>query len=197
MRLWTIQREGAWKVLRERGYLTARRRFAFADFLPAYDWLAGQMRDKLPATHPSRSSVPLWAWYQYESVAKPRPDLRSSGYLPAGTPGWRIEFEIPDELVLLSDFELWHLVLNYSYLPSSEADDERFDREHPHLRTWWSEPPDDPAIDAEIRGSWQRIFDLDWSDPYVAGPRDTKSIQATFWRLEMAWVRRVDSFVAR
>jgi hypothetical protein len=39
----------------------------------------------------------------------------------------RLELEYPDERALLSDFSLWHHVLNYWYLPSSEADGDRFE----------------------------------------------------------------------
>lgn len=40
-----------------------------------------------------------------------------------------IEFEIEQDSVLLSDFELWHFVLNYWYLPSSLQDIGRFEEE--------------------------------------------------------------------
>lgn len=48
--------------------------------------------------------------------------------MPAGTQGVRLEVEIPDAQVLLSDFDLWHYPLNYWYLPDDEEDDWRFER---------------------------------------------------------------------
>ena len=58
-----------------------------------------------------------------------KPDLRSSGHLLKGERGVRIEFRVSDRLILLSDFDLWHYVLNYWYLPESQKDDEAFESE--------------------------------------------------------------------
>jgi len=47
---------------------------------------------------------------------KRMPDLRSCGHLPRGIPGIRLELEVEEERVLLSDFSMWHAVLNQTYL---------------------------------------------------------------------------------
>ena len=73
--------------------------------------------------------MPIWAWYQWEGSRR-KPDLRASGYLPKGEPGVRLELRVADDRVLLSDFDLWHYVLNYWYLPKSEKAGEA-------LRTNW------------------------------------------------------------
>ncbi len=41
----------------------------------------------------------------------------------------RLKLECPADRVLLSDYSLWHYVLNYWYLPSSEADGDAFERD--------------------------------------------------------------------
>ncbi|UYZ73367.1 DUF3841 domain-containing protein [Moraxella bovis] len=54
----------------------------------------------------------MWAWYHAHGANKPKPDLRKSGHLPKGERGVRIEFTLPKERVLLSNFDGWHAVLN-------------------------------------------------------------------------------------
>jgi len=196
MQLWTIQTEEAWRALNQRGYLRCRRNDADRDFLPAYDWMVSQMLTRIgqPA---KRVSLPIWAWYQYDNHRQKRPDLRHSTLLPPGTRGHRIEFTIPDHDVLLSDFELWHYVLNYWYLPQSERDADEFSARHESLRCSWSNPPHKQRVNDMIRTSWDRIFDLTWSNEYIAATRMNKSIQATLWQFDLAQVKTVDSFIAR
>ncbi len=196
MQLWTIQTNTAWRELKRLGYLSCRRSFADRDFLPAYDWMASQMTTRIRRPRIA-SALPLWAWYQHDTAKRPRPDLRRSGHLPRGTRGYRIQFTIAEEEVLMSDFELWHYVLNYWYLPSSERDAERFNARCQSLRCSWDTPPRDQHLNAEIQSSWERIFDLEWSNSYVAAPKPKKSIQATFWQLTYSHVTTAESFIAR
>jgi len=140
----------------------------------------------------------MWAWYQ-EGDGHKRPDLRSGGYLERGRRGVRIEFEIDPQQVLLSDFTLWHHVLNYWYVARSEADDLAFER-LVEAQGWGNPPPHpfpDPAIHGRVVRSWDRIFDIDFEDEYVTGPLDRKAIQATFWELRLDDVRDVTHFRAR
>lgn len=127
-----------------------------------------------------------------------RPDLRSSGHFRKGTRGVRIEFEIPDDQVLLSDFESWHYVLNYWYLARSEAEDKAFDR-YIALKgfDYFITRPLPEPYHNQLVATWLRIFDLDWADDYVASPREQKSIQAVFWELRLDHVKNVDFFVSR
>lgn len=193
VRLWTIQTIPAWETLQAAGVLRAEPRLAEPDFAAAYRWMVAQMRQRLP--RPSfAAKTPLWAWYQYRGPDRPRPDLRKRSHLPAGQRGVRIEFELADELVLLSDFELWHLVLNNWYLGESEADADAFDKLAD--QEGYPLPPDSP-LNQVVRDSWTRIFDLDWSDPYFVHDVQRRAIQATFWELPLQAVRKADFFTAR
>ena len=184
MILWTIQSIKAWEELQQRSVLYANPRYVDNDFLPAYGWMTEQMRKRL-GMRPSEDSLPLWAWYQWEDERSRRPDLRSSGHLPKGEPGVRIEFEIEDNLVLLSDFELWHYVLNYWYLPTSEAEGESFEAElaNQGLSFYETKPLPNPIYHKRIEKNWERIFDMEWAPEGIASPTPEKSIQATFWEL--------------
>ena len=126
MILWTIQPLTVWKALQSKGQIQAREVFVDKHFRPAYRWMRDQMRLRL-GPPPSSNSFPLWAWYQWQGASKKRPDLRFSGHLPSGETGVLIEFLAEADEVLLSDFELWHYVLNYLYLPSSSRDEAQFD----------------------------------------------------------------------
>ena len=158
------------------------------------------MRNTISVTPASRPwPLPLWAWYQWEGEQRRRPDLRSSGHLPRGEQGVRIEFEIDANLVLLSDFELWHYALNYWYLPTSSAEGDTFEMKLAEQGSsfYKTKPLPDPVFDKAIRESWERIFNVGWAEEDLAVPRAEKSIQAAFWGLPLESVRRVDEFTAR
>ncbi len=182
MILWTIQHEDAWRRAQGSGFLRADGRRQWRNFRAPYRWMEREMRRRIGEL-PRGVQHPIWAWLQYENERARRPDLRRSGHLPSGTRGVLIEFSASKDQVLLSDFELWHYVLNQWYLPqtSSEA---RETLEHalsvPHLK-----------------GSWQRIFDLDWYLKDVSVSRPEKSIQATMWQVPLSAVRSVKVFRAR
>jgi len=157
-----------------------------------------QMRSRLGPPS-SYSDLPLWAWYQWESSVRVRPDLRCSGHLPTGQSGVLIELDIDALQVLLSAFELWHYILNYQYLPASGKDWRRFDALLEDLGSWTPSevPVRNRAFHRAIRESWTRIFDLHWSRRKIASAFARKAIQATFWRLPLDRVRSFTVFRAR
>jgi len=197
--LWSIQSIDAWKILQTSGTLCCDARLSDKDFAEAYEWMAEQMCKRLQVRRPAYGVLPLWAWYQWDGEQRRKPDLRSGGHLPRGERGVRIEFEIDDNLVLLSDFELWHYVLNYWYLPASVAEDEAFSAKLTErgMSFYKTKPLPEPTFDKAIRESWERIFNLDWAEEDLAAPRAEKSIQATYWELSLERVKRVDEFVAK
>ena len=91
----------------------------------------------------------------------------------------RLELEVEAARLLPSDFELWHYALNGWYLPASLDDERAFDAS--------PEP-------ARVASSWQRIFDLAWSNRRYAAPRPEKSIQAVLWELRPDDLRAVTTF---
>lgn len=199
MILWTIQAIPAWEKLQKCGVLRLTNPdYLEETFLSAYRWMADQMKIRL-RFKPSREMFPLWAWSQWEGEARRKPDLRSTGHLPKGNQGVRIEFEHPDDAVLLSDFELWHYALNYWYLPSSVADGEAFEAElaEQGLSFYESKPLPACAYHRRIQKSWERIFDLNWWEEDLVSPPAEKSIQGTFWELRLNQVKDAKFFTAR
>ncbi|MBL9046786.1 MAG: DUF3841 domain-containing protein [Tabrizicola sp.] len=144
----------------------------------AYSWMCRQMVLRLPPA-PKGCVLPVWAWYQARDAARPRPDLRTSGHLPRGTKAVLLTLALPEDQVLLSDFDLWHAILNNHAIP--DAATERRDK----------------AGGLDREASWNRIFDLDFAAPGIAEPRAGKIIQATFWELPFAAISQITAFTAR
>jgi len=190
MKLWTIQPVGVWEQFKQSGILRADPTFIDPFFVPAYQWLVSQMAHRI-GLPPVGIQFPVWAWYQYDGIRKPRPDLRHAAYLPRGENGVLLECDCPESMILLSDFMLWHHVLNNSYLASNEADDLAFKARCVMLS--------DEDCQQQKSKSWEHIFDLDWSDPehLYASPRDDKAIQGTLWEIRLDQVKSVKAFVAR
>ena len=182
MILWTIQHEDAWRSAQGTGFLRADGRRQWRDFRAAYRWMEHEMRRRV-GEPPRGVRHPIWAWQQYENERVRRPDLRRSGHLPSGTRGVLVEFTASADQVLLSDFELWHYVLNRWYLPQTPSEAAAM------LADTLSVP--DPE------SSWQRIFDLDWHLEDIAVSRPEKTIQATIWHVPLGAVRSVREFRAR
>lgn len=198
MRLWTIQPAEAWQTLQQKGVLRAELRHIDQAFRESYEWLVAQARQRI-GPEPPGCQFPIWAWYQWHDHHRPKPDLRFSAHLPRGDEGFRLEIEVPDAQVLLSDFELWHHALNYYYLPESEEEGEAFDAELERngLNPYTTRPLPHPEYDRKMRNSWLRIFDLDWTAKGIASPRKEKSIQAIFWELRQDQIKRVQRFISR
>ena len=191
MTIWTIQPADIWTSLQLRKCLIARR--PAREWIESYDWMAQQMRPRLPG---AAGRCPWWGWYRWEGVARPRPDLRSGGHLLCGTRGVRIELDIARSHVLLSDFDAWHAVLNRWFLSLSEAEDEAFEQElaASGTRTTWPYPQ---PYHTRIVESWDRIFDLTAGDADWWGEPTGRSVQATFWKLRLEDVTKIDLFTAR
>ena len=198
MTLWTIQSEAAWTELQKTGVLRATRGHAWEpSFLPAYEWMTRQMHSRL-GPPPEPDCLPIWAWYQFDGKRK-KPDLRQRGHVEPGETGVRLELHYPGDRAVLSDFSLWHHVLNYWYLPSSEQEGDAFEQDLAHrgLSFYTQKPLPDPAYHSAVEASWDRIFDLDWAEPDVSVPRAEKSIQATLWEINLQQVQDVRVFTGR
>lgn len=192
MRVWTIQQYGAWETFQATGVLRANPAFIDSDFVPAYRWLVQQMAQRV-GPPPHGVTFPVWVWVQCEDRQRARPDLRQAGHLLRGQQGVRLECDMPEHGVLLSDFDHWHYVLNNWYLPRNDADEQQFTERCP------STGPVSPVCQAAKQASWERIFDIEWPGPDGDYPvyREAKSIQGVVWEIQREQVRAVQSFIAR
>lgn len=199
MRVWSIQRLEVLEALEREGRWVAQEAYAPPEWRRAYRWMAKEMRRRLGAP-PAGATLPLWVWVRYEGEGRPRPDLRRSAHLERGAEGVRLELEIPAEEMLISEFELWHYVLNDWYLAESEAEQAQFEQEAAArgVALFRQKPPLDPEIRKRMEESWQRVFR--WESEYpasLARPLPLRSLQGCVWQVLASQVRRIDRFRAR
>ncbi len=162
-------------------------------FRPAYRWLMGQMRERLPDCSGRR--YPIWAWHT------PKPDMREVGYYSPGEMCVRLTLDIADEeasrRVLLSGFDAWGWhVLNNWYLDVSDEEYEWWDKLAP--RRFDEELS--PCLQEIVHRSWERIFDLELLDRAAREDWETYSplrVQATFEEIRIEEVVKVEHFRAR
>lgn len=169
MRLWTIQTKEAHQRLLETGRLYGDWRRAERDFKSAYKWLCAQMEQRGIRL---KGRPPIWAWTH-------KPDMRIAAHSWRGKNGVvRLEIEVPDDQVLVSNFEAWHCVLNDHYLVTHDSE----------LAGMFDHPQH------EVEASWQKIFQLEHIN---ALPGYTDLAQATFPEILLDHVVRSDAYDVR
>lgn len=192
MRLWTIQPKALYEKLQSEKVLhcvpeQSELITAFG-FGPAYNWMAEQMC-KCIGQPPQGVQYPIWAWHTVE-WKHAKPDLRRSEFRSYKTPQVCLEVEISDEDVLLSNEDMWPIVLNDGYYGDA-CSDEEYEAEG----KWFDSLPAQEQT-AVKRQSWKKIFD-------VFPARETswdchgKYVQATFWELRLEQVKAVRHFVRK
>lgn len=154
------------------------------EFTKQYDWLAERMTEKV-GPPPAGVRYPVWAWYKQRGKHK-KPDLRSERwcYGPGNEDYVCLELDVPDELVVLSDFDIWHIVLCDSLISDTEEEDKQQDAYRDSL----------PEAEKAIYKSknWERVFITtpmhnDWT-------KRGELVQATFWELKAEYIRRIYPF---
>jgi hypothetical protein len=179
MILWSIQHSNQLKEFEETCVLLANKDHVDKDFQSSYDWLVTKMQH-IPNLY--QVEYPVWAWKNwYPDRAKP--DLRK--YTRQGKKGEnliRIEFEVDDSEVLVTDFDYWHSVLNYSYIHSTQAEEDEWSDGD------WNDPKWKYSDD-EIIKSWDNLFNL--------GDRAMGSNQACVWQIKKEQVRKIDHYKTR
>ncbi len=184
MILWTFQPIEIWELLQQEGVYRCDPKRIDPDFIRPYDWLAEQMNKRIGSS-PDGVRYPVWAWHT-QKWKHEKPDLRREKwcYGPGNETYACIEIEIPNNKVLLSDFDDWHCVLNDCLVSDTEEEDEKQDAYYAGLS----------EKDSEIykEKNWERIFNI---SVLVNGWTSRGEwIQATFWELRKEQVRGVRFF---
>lgn len=203
MRLWTIQHLQAYNKLLENGVLRADENYCDNDSRFAYDWMAEKMKYN-GLVSPTGVNYPIWAWCKFEGKYKRR-DMRERGYAKRGEKIVQLTIEVDDKDISLTDFDLFHYVLNYWYLPVDVSDQENFEMEYTDLGFGWNDLQNFNIqtqimkdIRKKIEKSWDHIFDLEREDEnLIYGSNCNKSIQVTFWELKLEQVIKAEVFIAR
>ena len=186
MILWTMQPVEVWQEIQEAGvYRCDPARSSMPEFTDMYEWLIRQMEQRI-GPPPAGVTYPVWAWYMQNGKHR-KPDLRTErwGYGPGGEEYACIEFEIPDDRALLSDFEVWHIVLCNGLIAESEEEDNRQDTYYDSLASEEQKAYKDK--------NWERIFDITPQDNHWI--KRGSWVQATFWELRKEMIRGVRFFI--
>lgn len=179
---YTYQHEAAWHQALEKGYLEASGEHAlfldpdFEDFKMSYDWMVEQYEKRTGIS--LNGNYPIWCWDEF-------PDLGRDGHIDQGAKGIVLTVEIPDEAILASEFQYWHIVLGNGYI-FENYDDEYDDFEDSYFST------------EVVRKSWERIFDRTWCEASVANqPNVGLTYQYVTHRVDLTQVQAVMPFVGR
>lgn len=155
-------------------------------FLRAYDWLAGQMRSYGRHPEDRATQYPVWAWYWWAGLTRPKPDLRTASLRNWGNggPNVLLTLDIPEDRVVLTDFDAWHWVLNYWYLGQSaeaEAFEARCEAVGPSY--YREKPLANADLHNELQASWRHIFDVETAGRLLEIAPSKNCVQGTFWEL--------------
>lgn len=184
MILWTIQPVKVWGQLQHDGIYRCDPGQIDPDLVRPYDWLVKQMQ-KRTGDAPDGVLYPVWAWHT-QKWKHEKPDLRRERWCcgPGNEIYACIEIEVPDDQVLLSDFDAWHCVLNDCLVSDTEEEAEKQD-------AYFESLSDREKKEYKDR-NWERIFDV---SVLVNGWTSRGEwVQATFWELRKDQVRRVRFF---
>ena len=186
MILWTIQPEEVYELINRTGvYRCDEEKAKVEDFCPTqYNWLADQMRRRI-GPPPEGVRYPVWAYQRWDKD-RLKPDLRSIRWFWGGKSNtfYRLEIDIPDEQVLLSDYWAWSVMLNDGLLSYSEEEADELDRLYASLS---------PEAQKEMLFTiWERVFNVTLTNNEWNGQGEI--VQATFWELRLEQIRKVTRF---
>lgn len=156
--------------------------------LQAYNWISNKLEEK---TKKRPCKFPRWVWVKEEGKECTRTIgqcLEESFYEGDYV---LLTLDVPEERLLLSDFDLWHHPLNGWPLFDEEEESDAFEkwREDNHL-SWFifndNEIKDcDKSLVKEARNkiikTWDGIFDLVKENDYSRLKNDEKTIQGICW----------------
>ncbi|MDO5770063.1 MAG: DUF3841 domain-containing protein [Psychrobacter sp.] len=151
----------------------------------AYHWMARQLAEKVAP--PEGIVYPIWVWQCWSGPDRVMPDLRARGHVAKGQAAVRLTLDIPKQLLLLSDFDTWHCVLNHHYNAVNDEDYQAFE-------AYLAGETDKSAIEQKIEQSWLKIFDIDhllthWPNQY--------SIQGVTWEILPEYLLGYQRFIGR
>lgn len=192
MKLWTIQPKEIYDYTIRNGAFIAKAEEAsmYQDFADAYDWYVRKMSEKI--SKPENIKLPIWAWCRWDGKEK-KPDLRYARFKNTGDNHEYalISLEVPDDEVLLSDFDNWHFVLNNSYLDESNNEEE-YDR----TQEWLSSLTVSERAKRTVE-SWDGILNTELREDPTNWRTNGFEVQATFWVLKKEYVKDVQFFKGR
>jgi hypothetical protein len=190
--LWVFEQLAAGQPFHSKPEFAANPRDEFDEgMLAAYAWLGQEMDQRCTLRRPPEARFPVWAWHTWYGTRRRKPDLRFSDVRAhaAAEPQVLLTLEIPDEVVLLSDFDAWHHVLNRWYLDTeSETDNFEGRCKAAGLNAYSGATLADAALEQERAKTWQAVFELGKVRDILKAKPEQVSTQATFWEIRPEYV---------
>lgn len=200
MKLYTFQPNFIWETIQKDGYFHPFDLFEKNEslkedfthhwgFAQSYQWLREQMIKK-NISYKNNNSHLIWTWYQWFGDKK-KPDKRyASVFNFYEEPFVMLELEVDENRVCLTDYDLWHYVLNYWYIESEEIS-ENFSQK---FNFYKQKPLKNKKARNTLEKSWEKIFDLEESKKFMEIDKSQQVIQATLFELFLEDVKKVHYF---
>lgn len=162
-------------------------KMAVADevYMDAYNWMVGKMKKRIGSPKINGVEYPIWGWANHGNRKKEIKPYEFDSNLDELAV---INMDIPENELLLSDFDLWHYVLNKSSIYPHNSSLGKLKREaKKYGYRFWDFPI---GLQNRVMESWELIFDLNkrlklWPQ------KQNRWIQATFWQIKREWIRDV------
>lgn len=161
-----------------------------SNFRLAYQWMMESM--DLAGIKGRKTGIsPWWCWITVGD-GYTKPTERHSDDTTV-----LLELSIDPADVLLSDFGMWHVPLNYWFNAEDEVE-EAFEKEleAAGLNIYRTKPLPEP-YHSRVQQSWLKVFALDEVNGYTH-PLEEKGIQGVFWKLKPEMIKGVvtpDTFI--
>lgn len=185
------------------------------NFTNAYHWLNNYLVNYYydHGINIGEFETPIWAWRMVNNKVK-KPDLRLRQFASYKSnvklvhidhngdkhieyysePFCLVHLEVPDELVVLSNFEKWHTILNKNYLYSYQEFRAQCDCHYEeseweyhwcdNIDNWYTTIMD--LSEEDIMNSWENIF---------LAENTCDDMQATFPYVRKDWLTQVDRII--
>lgn len=135
-RLWTFQSVRAILELKSKGILEAswNRYSETNQFSKPYQWKTRALTDRKISM---QNNAPIWAWHSSDSYESAPTLVEARGLLSdieIADGIQTVEFECPAELVVLSSYRIWNMILYVFFFSGEEAkiDEKMVDRSFKH-----------------------------------------------------------------
>lgn len=189
VRVYTRQHQDAWRVARDRGYLTGSHGVedeeVNGDFQYPYEWMRRMMAERIPDF---TGDLPVWAWVKRQNERKwvTSWNVADRAIIPVMP---RIIALVPRQRILLSCYDLWHAHLNNWNIALSEEEERAYDARWPSYKI----PGEDPEYQEDTEVNWPLVLDLDSPRPrYVQDTHGRLSrVQACVDRIYLDEVQSV------
>ncbi len=186
LRAWTRQVSQVWDEIQETGrylvleeYVRAKNLEISDYYIELYRWFTEQARSRVDM--PAEARFPVWLALTEAQKLGPAP----------GTVQFMLE--IPEEHVLVVDYDKWGYRVNHWYIPTDAADEAAFNNElerfgigNEALLITGEQGNFYPALKRKIQSSWQRVFE-------APNPNMDMNV-GTVWEIRREWVKDIEFY---